>query len=164
MQERLDELAFARALAAPERWDPGLREHATGCAACAAHLRFLRSLGAELDALASPAPAPEMLAAARVRASRALRARTRPASLWRPVVQAAGLSLAALPIVVLHAFVVAEGAVTLLGPVVPSGVLTWLGVSYFGSVALGLGGLAALLPLVASATREARADAGAEAA
>jgi len=95
---------------------------------------------------------------------RALRARTRPPALWRPLARAAGVALLALPLVVAHALLVAEGVGPLLANVLPVGVVAWLGATYFGSIALALGSLAALMPVLASNPHQARASAGAEAA
>lgn len=163
IQERLGELALAHALEARGGEASALCEHAAACAACGEHLRFLGALVRALDAAPVPAPAPGAIEAARLRAARALRARTQRAPVWRPVARAAGLALLALPVVAAHAFVVAEGVGPLLGHVLPSGIVAWLGATYFGSIALALGGLAALLPVVAATPHETRTEAGAEA-
>jgi hypothetical protein len=65
----------------------------------------------------------------------------------------------ALPLVLAHAWLVAEGAAALLGGWLPPVVLEGLGVFYFGSLALAVGTLYALLPLWVATLRRARLEA-----
>lgn len=140
--------------------DPAVRAHLAGCAACAAHERFLRALAAAFDAEAAPALAPELLARTQTRAARALRAHApAPArSLLREVVAALAVMALALPLVLAHAWLVAEGALALLGGILPPLLLEGLGVVYFGSLALAVGTLYALLPIWVATVRRARTE------
>lgn len=155
-QAALDALAPGAAAA-----DPALRAHLGHCAACAAHERFLVALGAALRAEAPPAPAAEIVARTRARAARALRAHAplRARDLLRELLGAVAVLALALPFTVAHAWLVAEGAVALLGGILPPLVLEGLGVVYFGSLALAVGTLFALLPLWVATVRRARMEA-----
>jgi hypothetical protein len=156
IQERLSERALARALDDPEREAAADRSHAAGCAACGAHLAFLRALeGTLAEGVESPSPA--VLDAARRRAARVLRSRARPAGLRRVALRSFGLALAAVPVVLLHAYLVVWGASTLLAPWLPAPLLDWLGVVYFGSLALAIGALSGAIPLAVAAARGPRA-------
>ncbi len=143
VQERLSELALARALDDEARWEARDRAHVADCAECTAHARFLRRLAAELDALPAPAPDAALLARVRARSERALRARSRPPALGAgfglELAGALALALLALPFVAGHAWLVVQAAGAWLAPWLPGPVLTWLGVVYFGSLALVLG-------------------------
>jgi hypothetical protein len=79
--------------------------------------------------------------------------------LAREVVAALAVLALALPVVVGHAWLVAEGAIALLGGLLPPLVLEGLGVVYFGSLALAVGALYALLPLWVAVVRRARSEA-----
>ncbi|RIK99943.1 MAG: hypothetical protein DCC71_19700 [Proteobacteria bacterium] len=158
IQEALDDRALAR-----ERGDlpHALGDHVRGCAACAAHLRFLHALA---DTLAEPAPAPvhpTVLAMARARAARALRAREAPAAAagmgWE-LVAALSAAVLALPLVVGHAYLVLEGGAWLLASWLPAPLLTWLGLVYLGSLALGVGALYGLIPLAIAWRRREAAE------
>jgi hypothetical protein len=141
--------------------DPPLRAHLGGCAACAGHARFLRTLEAALAAEAPPALAPELLARTRARAVRTLRAHA-PAptrGLLGELAGALAVLALALPFVLAHAWLVAEGASALLGGILPPLVLEGLGVVYFGSLALAVGALYALLPIWIALVRRARTEA-----
>jgi len=141
--------------------DPEVRAHVAECAECAAHERFLRALGAAFSADAAPPLAPELLARTHARAARALRAHA-PAptrGLLREVVAALAVLALALPVVIAHAWLVAEGALALLGGVLPPLLLEGLGVFYFGTLALAVGTLYALLPIWVGMVRRARTEA-----
>jgi len=146
IQERLDELAFARALDAATPEARALAAHAADCPACGAHRRFLVALA---DALAVPVPAAAeaAVAAARARAARVLRARATPPRVGRDVAVALAVAVLALPLVVGHAYVVIEGGAWLLARWLPAPVLDWLGAAYLVSLALGVGALYGLIPL-----------------
>jgi hypothetical protein len=160
IQERLDELLLARTATRPDGWDPGLADHVAGCAGCAEHVRFLGALRDSLAAQVPPGPSPDVLAGAQARARRALRARSAPRrGLARELAAALAVSLLALPVMVGQAWLVAEGAGWLLQLFLPATVVTWLGVVYFGSVALAVGTLYALIPLGVALARQARAEA-----
>jgi hypothetical protein len=159
LQEQLTERVFARGAPALEAWDPALRSHVAACAACAAHLRFVRALVADLEAAPVEAPGPGVLAAAQQRALRALRARSAPRGLLRELALALAVTLLAWPVAVAQAWLVAEGASALLAPLLPHLVLIGLGVVYFGSLALALGALYALLPLWVAIVRQGHAEA-----
>lgn len=159
IQERMSELALARGLGEPERWEEDAREHVHGCTECAAHARFLEAL---MTSLESSPPAPVHAAAvagARERAVRALRAQTAPPHLVRELAALLAVALLALPILVGDAWLVAREATALLAPWLPSALLTWLGVVYFGSLALTTGALYAALPLVVGWMHRHRAEA-----
>jgi len=140
--------------------DPAVRAHVAGCPECTAHERFLRALGAAFDAEAPSALAPELLARTHARAARALRAHA-PAPTWgllREVSAALAVLALALPLVLAHAWLVAEGALALLGGILPPLLLEGLGIVYFGSLALAVGTLYALLPIWVATVRRARTD------
>jgi hypothetical protein len=162
VQEQLIERAFAHAAvddpqlaALPE----ALRAHLAGCEACRGHLRFVRALAASLASDPAPPPRPVVMARTRARAIRALRAQRPARGAVRPLVGALAVSLLALPVAVGHAWLVAEGASLLLGPWLPHALLAWLGIVYFGSIALALGALYALVPLWVALARHSRAEA-----
>lgn len=152
VQERLDELALARTLEAGVASE-GLHAHVGQCGACGSHLHFLQQLG---DALADGAVepvAPAVVSAAQRRAARVLRARAEPRGLGRELGAALAVALLALPLVVVHAYLVVEGAAWLLATWVPEPVLAWLGVVYLASLALGVGALYGIIPLAVASRR-----------
>jgi hypothetical protein len=157
IQDELDALVLRRGAAGED----ALPEHVATCAGCAAHLRFLRALAATLAHDAPPAPAPALVERSRVRAARALRAHaaTPPRGLARETALALAALALALPLAVAHAWLVAEGAATLLGPWLPAAVLAGLGVVYFGSLALAVGVVYALVPLWVATLRRTRLEA-----
>jgi hypothetical protein len=157
IQERLAELALARELDAAERSRAEL-EHAAGCADCAAHARFLRALVASLEAGTAPAVRSGVVETARARAARALRAQAPPPRFGRELAGALGVGLLALPVVLAHAWLVARGATALLAPWLPGAMMTWLGVVYFGSLALTVGALYAAIPLAVAWARRTRTE------
>jgi len=158
-QEQLTALGFTRRTPAPpERWEPALRAHVAGCAACSAHLRFLRALSASLATELPTTPSPELLARTRARAVRALRAQAPPRELARPFLGALAVSLLALPVAAGHAWLVIEAGRRLLASWLPEPLLAWLGLVYFGSIALALGALYALVPLGVALARHAARD------
>lgn len=139
---------------------PDMRAHLIACAACAAHARFLHALAAATAGPAPPpSPGPELLARTRVRAVRALRAHA-PApgggAFRRELAGALAVLSVGLPLVLAHAWLVAEGALALLGGILPPLLLDGLGVAYFGSLALAVGTLYALVPLWLATIRSAR--------
>lgn len=141
--------------------DPAVRSHLERCAACADHARLVALLDGTLAAEA-PAPAsPEVVARCRARAARALRAHAPPPArgLLRELAAALAVMALALPLTIAHAWLVAEGAGALLGGILPRLVLEGLGVVYFGSLALAVGTLYALLPLWVATVRRARMEA-----
>lgn len=121
-------------------------------------------LHAQLAALADEAPAPpapDVVARARLRAVRTLRAHA-PAptrSLLGELALAIGVLALGLPFTFAHAWLVAEGGAALLGGLLPPLVLEGLGVVYFGSLALAVGTLYALVPLWVASVRRARREA-----
>lgn len=139
---------------------PQLREHVATCADCAAHERLLAVLAGGAAEPSAP-PALALVAHTRMRASRVLRAHA--AAPTRGLLAEGALALAvltlALPLALAHAWLVAEGAVALLGGWLPPLVLEGLGVVYFGSLALAVGALYALLPLWVATLRRARMEA-----
>jgi hypothetical protein len=161
IQETLTERLLRRAGPAPIEPEPAERAHVEACAACGAHLRFLRALGATLAHDAPPPPAPEIVARSRERATRALRAHRAapPRGFGRELAVSLAVLALALPVALGHAWLVAEGAARLLGPLLPHAVLLGLGVVYFGSLALAVGTLYALVPLWVATLRRARMEA-----
>jgi anti-sigma factor RsiW len=157
VQERLSELALGRALEAPERWDAELREHALGCGACAAHVRFLHALVDSLEASPAVPLHGAVVAGARARAGRALRAQAPAPRFARELVVALAVGVLALPLLLGDAWLVGREASALLSPWLPRALLTWLGVVYFGSLALTTGALYAAIPLAIGLTRRERA-------
>lgn len=154
-------LALARALHTDAPEAARAREHAHGCEACGAELRFLRALGASLEqgrAESPPVPA-LLLERTRSRAVRALRAQETPRGVGRELVAALALALLALPLVVAHAVLVIEGADWLLAQWVPAPVLTWLAGMYVASLALGVGALYGLIPLAVAWRRRSTMEA-----
>ena len=152
VQERLDASALARALGSG---DAATLAHAESCEACGTHLAFLRALEAEV-ALERLAPVRDsVVAAARQRAVRALRAREEPHGFGRELVAALAVAVLALPLVVAQAFLVVESGAWLLASWVPEPILIGLGVSYLGSFALGVGALYGSIPLVVAWRRRA---------
>jgi anti-sigma factor RsiW len=137
--------------------DPAVAAHLAACATCAAHGRVLAALAATRGGAIAP-PAPEVVAHARERAVRALRAHEQaPArALVAELLLAAAVLALALPFTVAHAWLVAEGAAALLGGLVPAVLLEGLGVVYFGSLALAVGTLYALLPVWVALVRRGR--------
>jgi anti-sigma factor RsiW len=135
--------------------------HVARCAACAAHERLLVGLGAALAAEAPLPPAPEVVERTRRRAVRALRAHEpAPArSLLGELAVAAAVLALALPFTFAHAWLVAEGAAALLGGLLPPLLLEGLGVVYFGSLALAMGTLFAVLPPWVAKVRRGRMEA-----
>lgn len=138
--------------------DAGVRAHVAACTACAAHERFVRALDAAFAAEPAPALAPALLAQTRARSARALRAHaSAPAGgLLRELAGVVAVLALGLPLVVAHAWLVAEAALALLGGILPPLLLEGLGVLYFGSLALAVGTLYALLPLWVATVRRAR--------
>jgi hypothetical protein len=156
------EEALAERLLAGTEPAPEVSAHVAQCAACASHERLLAALGAALAGEEAPSPpAPEAVERARRRALRALRAHE-PAPvrglLGELAVAAAVLALA-LPFAFAHAWLVAEGAVALLGGLLPPLLLEGLGVVYFGSLALAMGTLFAVLPPWVARIRRGRMEA-----
>lgn len=133
--------------------------HVAECARCGAAARELTGLTAHLAALEAPSLRPGVQAACEQAALRALRRQSaahRPApfrGLGRDLVRAALLGLAVLPVAVVHALAVAWAGSTLLGPVLPAAVLSWLAVLYFAPLVLGLGVLYGAIPLAVVAGR-----------
>jgi hypothetical protein len=156
VQERLDDLALARALDGGDAAE--LRDHAAQCTACGAHLRFLHELGAALEEPAVLPVSAGVLAAAQRRAARVLRAREAPRGLGRELAAALAVALLALPLVVAHAVLVVEGASWLLSAWVPEPVLAWLGAVYLASLALGVGALYGIIPLAVAWRRRSRVE------
>jgi hypothetical protein len=121
---------------------------------------LLHALG---DTLGEPEPVhPTVLALARDRAARALRAREAPAHVaagmgWE-LVAALAAAVLALPLVVAHAYLVLEGGAWLLASWLPAPVLAWLGLVYLGSLALGVGALYGLIPLAIAWRRREAAE------
>ena len=137
--------------------DAAAAAHLAACADCAAHQGLLAGLAAVLVEEAPP-PRPEVVALARERALRALRAHgPAPArGLVSELLVAAAVLALALPFTVAHAWLVAEGAAALLGGLLPAALLEGLGVVYFGSLALAVGTLYALLPVWVALARRGR--------
>jgi len=159
IQERMSERALSRGLGEAERWDAAAREHLRGCADCAAHERFLQALVTSLDA-SPPVPVhAATVAGARERAMRALRAQAPAPGLLRELAALLAVALLALPILLGDAWLVAREATALLAPWLPSTLLTWLGVVYFGSLALTTGALYASIPLVVGWMHRRRVEA-----
>lgn len=154
IQEKLDELAFARALdASPEHAD--LFDHARGCADCDAHLRFLHGLAAAFPMTALEPVSESVVASARERAVRVLRARETPQGVGRELVAAMAVALLALPLVVGHAYLMLEGGTWLLSSWLPAPLLAWLGFAYLGSLAIGVGALYGMIPVAVALRRRA---------
>jgi hypothetical protein len=153
VQQQLDELALAHDAASAE-----LLAHADACEACGAHRTFLRTLDAELAALPLAPVRASVVASARERAARALRAREHAHGFGRELVAALAIAVLALPLVVAQAFVVVESAIWLLASWVPQPILLGLGVAYLGSFALGVGALYGSIPLVVAWRRRALAE------
>lgn len=148
----------ARALGVPTHGGDGAHAaHLAACADCAAHQRVLAALAAAPAEGVAP-PAPEVVARARKRAVRALRAHEQaPArGLVGELLLAAAVLALALPFTVAHAWLMAEGAGALLGGWLPAVLLDGLGVVYFGSLALAVGTLYALLPVWVALARRGR--------
>ncbi len=158
VQERLDEHAFARALAPSDPATAELLAHADACDACGAHLGFLRALDAEFAALPLAPVRASVVAMTQQRAARALRAREEPHGFGRELVAALAVAVLALPIVVAQAFVVVESGAWLLASWVPHTILVGLGFAYLGSFALGVGALYGSIPLVVAWRRRALAE------
>jgi len=117
-------------------------------------------LAALADETPAP-PAPDVVARARRRALRTLRAHA-PAptrALLGELALAVAVLALGLPVTFAHAWLVAEGAAALLGGWVPPVVLEGLGVVYFGSLALAVGALYAFVPLWVASVRRARREA-----
>jgi len=157
VQERLDERALARSLAAGDTAAAELIAHADRCEACGAHLAFLRALDAEFALPLAPVRA-SVVAAAQQRAARALRAREPAHGFGRELVAALVVAVLALPFVVAQAFVVVESGAWLLASWVPQPILIGLGAAYLGSFALGVGALYGSIPLVVAWRRRALAE------
>jgi hypothetical protein len=157
IQERLSELALGHALDGPERWDAELREHALGCGDCAGHARFLRALVGSLESMPAEPARAVVVAGARERARRALRAQAPPPRFARELAGAFAIGVLALPLAFGDAWLVAREGTALLSPWLPSAVLTWLGVVYFGSLALTTGALYAAIPLAVGWAHRERA-------
>lgn len=154
VQERLDELALARVLdGSPEHAD--LVAHARGCADCDAHLRFLHGLAAAFAAPALEPVSESVVASARERAVRVLRARETPSGVGRELVAAMAAALLALPLVVGHAYLMLEGGAWLLASWLPAPLLTWLGFAYLASLAIGVGALYGMIPVAVALRRRA---------
>jgi hypothetical protein len=152
-QRLLTEAELAHA--APE---PAARAHAESCTACAAHRRFLARLATDLRAFEPPPPDPAAVAAAREAGLRTLRERVAWSGFTRDLVRALGVALLALPVSIGHALLVGWAASALLGAVLPAPVLAWLGVVYFGSLALALGVLYGSIPVAVSLARRSRLE------
>ena len=132
--------------------------HAAGCKACTDHLRFVEMLAAALDDLPVPMLRPDVVRSATRRAQRVVRAQRHSPELGRPLWVALSLSLLALPIVALHAYLVTQGANAFLAPWLPGPLLAWIGTAYFGSLALTLGGLYGSIPLAVALGRRLPAE------
>lgn len=143
VQRRLDEAALGRTEFAETD-----RDHAAACSACGAQLRFLTELAAELDGVVVPALPAAALEAARSQALWALGEERALRGYARDVARALAVALVALPVAVVHGWLVARGAVALLGGVLPVLLLDWLGAVYFGSTALVLGVVYGSIPLL----------------
>jgi len=156
-QERLSELALGRALDAPERWDDELRRHVPECDGCAEHVRFLQALVGALESVpAAPAHA-AVIAGARERAVRALRAQAPMPRFARELAAVLAIAVLALPLAIGDAWLVAREATALLSPWLPPALLTWLGAVYLGSLALTTGALYAAIPLAVGLAQRRRA-------
>lgn len=142
--------------------EPRVAAHVAQCSACATHERVLAELAVALGGGSAPRePTPESVERARRRALGALRAhQPAPARelLGELGVAAAVLALA-LPFAFAHAWLVAEGAAALLGGLLPPLLLEGLGVVYFGSLALAMGTLFAVLPPWVAKVRRGRMEA-----
>lgn len=158
MQEELTERLLAPRGVPPSSWDPALRDHARGCAACAAHVRFLQALAASLASEVAVAPDPGTIARSQARALRALRAHQPSRGFGRELVAAVVVLALGLPIAVAQAWLVAQGVAALLEPIVPEVVLVGLGVFYFGTFLLMVGTLYAFVPLWVATVRRARME------
>jgi hypothetical protein len=147
-RERLSEAAFGKRSA-----DASDRVHAEQCRECGAHARFLENLVADLDRSAPSPLHPALLATCREGAVRALRARRLPASFAREVICGLGVGLLALPLILAEAVLVGRSAASLLAPILPEPLFSWLAVLYLGSLALGLGLAYGSIPLAVALTR-----------
>lgn len=157
-QEELTERSLVPKAAEPASWDPVLRDHVRACAACTAHLRFLRALMASLASDVAVAPDPGALVRIETRAVRALRAHQPSRGFGRELVAAVVVLALGLPVAVAQAWLVAQGAAALLEPIVPEVVIVGLGVFYFGTFLLMVGTLYACIPLWVATVRRARME------
>lgn len=153
IQQHLDQAILARR--SPDAAD---RSHVEGCASCGAHRSFLLALAADLEAQRVPAPQPAVLAAGRRRAVQALRERREMQGFLRELVRPLALGLLALPVALVHGFLVARLASALLAGWLPGPLLGFLGVLYFGSLALALGVLYGSIPVAVTLARRARLE------
>lgn len=151
VQERLSEAVLDRVSAAAADIT-----HIEDCVSCRAHERFLRELTTAFDqVVVRPASSPA-LARCQLRAQRALRASHIPSGIAGELLHVLALALIPLPFVLAYAFIVARGASTLLAAWLPEAVLVWLGMVYFGSLALSIGAVYGSLPLVVARRRALR--------
>lgn len=134
------------------------QEHVASCAACAEHLRFLELLAATLTDEPAPALHPAVVHNATRRAQRVIRAQQPTGELGRPMWGALALSLLALPVVAVHAYLVTQGAHAFLEPWLPGPLLAWIGTAYFGSLAVALGALYGSIPLAVALGRRPSAE------
>jgi hypothetical protein len=142
VQERMTEALLARRDAdAPDLL------HAESCPACAAQRDDLLAIRAGLDALPAPAPAAEVVTAARRRAIAALAVEAAPAraplpsGYRRELLRILAAPLAALPVVLLWNWAVLAWGAELLAGLVPAALLAAVGAAY----AVAAGGSVALL-------------------
>lgn len=161
VQQQMETLVFEGALGGHTAEAIEARSHAEACAACAAHLHFLRALGISLaHERAQPVPvSAALLERTRQRAIRTLRAREMPRGVGRELVVSIALAVLALPLVVAHAVLVVEGAAWLLAQWVPAPILTWLAGVYVVSLALGVGALYGMIPLAVAWRRRSTTEA-----
>jgi len=157
-QEVLTEQLLVPRGAEPASWDPVLRDHVRACAACTAHLQFLRDLMTSLASDVAVAPDPGALVRIESRAVRALRAHQPSRGFGRELVAVVVVLALGLPIAVAQAWLVAQGAAALLEPIVPEVVIIGLGVFYFGTFLLMVGTMYACIPLWVATVRRARME------
>ena len=130
----------------------GDQSHLDICEGCREHAEWLVRVARELT---DGEPGPPSLAVERSRraAVQALRARRLPHGFVRDVAVGLSIALLALPLVLGEAFLVGRFAARVLAPVLPELVLGWLGLTYFGSVALALGVAYGSIPLAVALAR-----------
>jgi hypothetical protein len=150
------QLRLCEAALAGRDADAGERSHARGCESCAAYASLLERLDRELAPASLTPLSPALLAVCRSRAERALRARELPCGFGRDVARALGLGLLALPLVALWSTLVVRWTTAALAPLVPDMLLAWLGLVYFGSLALGLGLAYGAIPIAIALARGRR--------
>ena len=151
VQGRLTEAALAQSAAEPDDL-----AHAGECTLCDRHTHFLEALAATLDDSTAPSLGPSALARCRERTLRTLRAHEVPIGIGSDLIRAIALALLTLPLVIAHALAVAQGASLLLSPILPELALAWLGLVYFGSLALAVGVIYGSIPLLVARGRIAQ--------